>query len=447
MQTKILQNYLNFRGVSQLMKWEDLPQILQQDRRQIKETPGKGFVLLESIQTCLAEDYDIFMTLDQIIDKAAEELVKNPEYMKYYKAPLSQADVHAAVKLGTSTRNYGRLVTDTYIPALSTSLQLHFRVLTNVHGYYALMHTTPMGCNEDPKNPWKVINLILTDEEKYQPVIFINENNMEPTTDKAKSQFSLFPDVMIVEETQKESTPIEPPANEPQQVVLVTGSDVTTTEPPSLLQEQEQSPLVGTATEQECVVSPIQIPSQPKQVDEHDSSIADSVTTIPETQLCGAVTDSQSNPLDEPDVPSQITTPAKTNGDNIQPITEQNNLVLGSGRYFSMEPFRKMIPEVVDRLPHKINGRKFYMLDVDENDKYTDKYKDGRYFSMHSSKRKGFRGVRKVGKCKGNYKCNNDSCPFYLVEGKRNCHQFNNICGKKFCFSCESWPLDKSVVH
>ena len=116
------------------------------------------------------------------------------------------------------------------------------------------------------------------------------------------------------------------------------------------------------------MVSPIQIPSQPKQVDEHDSSIADSVTTIPDTQLCGAVTDSQSNPLDEPDVPSQITTPAKTNGDNIQPITEQNNLVLGSGRYFSMEPFRKMIPEVVDRLPHKINGRKFYMLDVDEND-------------------------------------------------------------------------------
>ena len=91
-----------------------------------------------------------------------------------------------------------------------------------------------------PKNPWKVINLILTDKEKYQPVIFINENNMEPTTDKAKSQFSLFPDVMIVEETQKESTPIKPPAGEPQaeepqQIVLVTGSDVTTTEPPSLL--------------------------------------------------------------------------------------------------------------------------------------------------------------------------------------------------------------------
>ena len=59
------------------MKWEDLPQILIQDRRQIKETPGKGFVLLESIPTCLAEDHDIFMTLDQIIDKAAEELLKN----------------------------------------------------------------------------------------------------------------------------------------------------------------------------------------------------------------------------------------------------------------------------------------------------------------------------------------------------------------------------------
>ena len=132
------------------------------------------------------------MTLDEIIDKAAEELLKNPEYMKYSKLPLTQADVHAAVKLGTSTTNYGRLVTDMYLPALSTSLQLHFRILTNVHGYYALMHTTPMGSTEDAQNPWKIINLILTDEEKYQPVIFMNANNIEPTTYISKSQFSVY---------------------------------------------------------------------------------------------------------------------------------------------------------------------------------------------------------------------------------------------------------------
>ena len=280
MHTKTLHSYLHFRGVSQLMKWEDLPQILKQDRRQIKETPGKGFVLLESIQTCLAEDYDIFMTLDEIIDKAAEELVKNPEYMKYSKAPLTQADVHAAVKLGTSTRNYGRLVTDMYLPALSTSLQLHFRVLTNVHGYYALLHTTPVGCNEDPQNPWKVINLILTDEEKYQPVIFINENNIEPSI--PKFQYPVFPDLLIGKPQQNQSTPIEH-----QEVVLVTGSDVTTTEPTSSLQQQQESPVVGTANEEASVVSPLQISSQPKQVDEQNSIVSESLTTVPETQLGG----------------------------------------------------------------------------------------------------------------------------------------------------------------
>ena len=66
-----------------------------------------------------------------------------------------------------------------------------------------------------------------------------------------------------------------------------------------------------------------------------------------------------------------------------------------------MESFRKMIPEEVDKLPHKINGRKFYMMDINKNDKYTDKYKDGRYFAMHSSKRKGFRGVKKWVSVKG----------------------------------------------
>ena len=225
------------------MKWEDLPEILKQDRRQIQATEGKGFILLESIQTCLAEDYDIFMSIDEIIDKAAEELIQIPEYMKYARSPLTQADVHAAVKLGTSTRTYGRLVTDMYLPALFRSLQLHFRVLTNVHGYYALMHTTPMGCTEDPQNPWKVINLILTDDEKYQPVTYINENN-EPTPQIPKSQFSVFPDVTDTPEEVSTETPTP-----------------------------HQCTPIATVTEEEAPLTPTKLPSETKQV--HPPEVVD----------------------------------------------------------------------------------------------------------------------------------------------------------------------------
>ena len=53
----------------------------------------------------MAEDYDIFMSCEDIIDQVAIQLVEDPEYLKYSKRPLAQADVNATVKFGTSIRN------------------------------------------------------------------------------------------------------------------------------------------------------------------------------------------------------------------------------------------------------------------------------------------------------------------------------------------------------
>ena len=50
---------------------------------------------------------------------------------------------------------------------------------------------------------------------------------------------------------------------------------------------------------------------------------------------------------------------------------------IGPGKYFSMKPFAKMVPEVVDSIPPNINGKKFYMIDLQEGNSYTKKYKDG----------------------------------------------------------------------
>ena len=191
-------------------------------------------------------------------------------------------------------------------------------------------------------------------------------------------------------------------------------------------------------------MSPSQI-TQPNQIDDAHESVnvaippeQQSENGPPGTPSLSVVSLSQTNETEETEVPSQFATPVPTD-EVIQP--KQKPIVLGSGKYFSMDPYKRMIPEVVDKLPHNINGKRFYMLDVGEDEKYTDKYKDGRFFAMHSSRRKGFRGIRKVGTCQGNYQCLNDSCPFYLVEEKRNSHHFNNIGGKKFCYSCESLAI------
>ena len=60
---------------------------------------------------------------------------------------------------------------------------------------------------------------------------------------------------------------------------------------------------------------------------------------------------------------------------------------------------------------------------------------------MHSSRRKGFRGVRKVGTYQGNFQCMNDACHFFIESGKRNNHQFSTIGAHKFCFTCNSMAI------
>ena len=419
-----------YRGVSQLNKWEDVPQILKQDNRFIRATEGKGFCLIESVQCALAEDYDIFMSCENIIDHIANQLVDDPEYLKYSKRPLTQADVNAAIKFGTSTRIYGRLVSDMYMPALATALQLHIRVITNVHGYYTIMHNTPLKTYENAH--WKVINL-LDDEGKYQPIVYVKPED-QPSTSTDTTDTDTSP------ENPKASTKGETqPADEP--------------EVPTTVQTPTTSP--GKVTQDLNALS-IDLDTNVTVIPETQIS---QIAIIPETQLsqipnaqCTS-NDNVNNTIDETNIEDVVIvddhSDAHADGTAIQieeslsPASSTENsptqeFSIGPGRYFSMQPFARMVPEVVESIPANINGKRFYMIDLQEGESYTKKYKDGRYFAMHTSKRKGFRGVRKVGTCKGNFECGNSACSFYIESGKRNSHQFTTIGANKFCFTCNS---------
>ena len=97
---------------------------------------------------------------------------------------------------------------------------------------------------------------------------------------------------------------------------------------------------------------------------------------------------------------------------------------------FPMEEFKDMVSEVVCEIPYNVNGTRYYLIDVPEEDMFLQKYRDGRYFQLHTSKRKGFNGMRRVGKCRGNFQCTNTTCSYFLEEGKQNKHQFTTL-GKK----------------
>ena len=106
------------------------------------------------------------------------------------------------------------------------------------------------------------------------------------------------------------------------------------------------------------------------------------------------------------------------------------------GKAFNLSIFKNVIPEQVDCVPHDINGRKMYCINISEEEDHKKKYIDGRYFKLTNTSRKGFEGDRKIGKCVGNYICTNPECPFLKESGEANTHQFTGR-KDKFCFSCD----------
>ena len=76
-----------------------------------------------------------------------------------------------------------------------------------------------------------------------------------------------------------------------------------------------------------------------------------------------------------------------------------------------------------------------YQIECEE-DEFIDKAKDGRWFDMHTSSRKGLIGKRKAGTCQGSLMCENNTCPKLLSEGIPNTNEFTKDSGVDVCKCC-----------
>ena len=74
--------------------------------------------------------------------------------------------------------------------------------------------------------------------------------------------------------------------------------------------------------------------------------------------------------------------------------------------------YRDMVPDVVSEIPYDIDGPSWYMIDVPEEDTFFSKYRYGRYFQLHTPRKKGFNGIKRLGKCRGNFVCDNTACSY-----------------------------------
>ena len=413
--------------------------------------------------TCLWEDYDICLGYNKMLHFLATEICSNPEYTKYMNLPLSQEDVNYNLLALNKKTEYSRLVAELYIAAISNALDLHIRVIQNIAGYYGVLNTCPLPNMGSPENK-KTITLILIDDT-YHPVV--NVPGQPPAVYKSIQQVSTekCPVVLVGETPGKQQTAslFVPETQIIPETQLVSKQN---TPGPEIIPESPQS-------SQEVVFQNYEISPQKRKRNmgsnniSHKRSNKSSKKNAKECIVISSESESEENYPTSPVFSTEVNTPGTSQQfpptnpeeatfytnlrrqitrieeglkqepdceDDIPYCPEVRNV--GKRIRFNMKPFQGMVPDVVSTIPHDIDGTKFYIIDVPQEDPFHTKYRDGRYFLMHSSSRKGFRGVRRVGKCRGSFQCNNDNCPLYLESSKRNQHQFTTIARDKFCYSC-----------
>ena len=89
----------------------------------------------------------------------------------------------------------------------------------------------------------------------------------------------------------------------------------------------------------------------------------------------------------------------------------------------------------VEEIPWDVDRDQKYTIECEEEE-YIDKSKDGCWFKMHTSSRKGLDGQRKSGVCIGSLMCENKSCLKLLAEGIPNTNEFTKDSNVDVCKSC-----------
>ena len=342
------------KGMGDLKLWSQLPEILKADMKEICKVEGNGYCLIESIIEALAQDYDIYYSKDQLIEYISKELCDKLDYTRYLRQPVTQEEVNFNLLNMTTSKTYSRVVTNMYLPAISSALDLHIKTIQNISGYYAIVNTLPIHTIDESSK--KTITLIIQDGI-YQAVVDIKGPTTPTSNSPRLSKFNPSPIFRV-----------KPPSKS--QVIII--SDDSSENP---------SP-VSSPT---AVSSPIIIQPEEQREDPFLQMSKDADALIRKLK-------------EEPEE------------EELVDISWQDVLVIRNGQRrtsFDMNPFKGMIPDIVDQIPYDINGTKYYIIDVLEDQQLFVKYRDGRYFEMNTSTRKGFMGVRRLGKCRGNFICRN----------------------------------------
>ena len=374
------------------------------------------------------------------MEKITQELLTNLEYTTFLKIPITQNEVDYNImsrEVMDTTRpgrlNYSRAICSLYLPAMATALDLHIRVLQNISGYYAVLNTLPSK-TEKPEKRMKKVTLVLEDN-RYNPVVYIT-NDGEITSQDASEDDNNQEEIEVIAEIESSGSTVQivgysPP---PQQDVIVIPEtdeeDYLEDIPPTSPSPPKRNPLPPAAP-----VRPPNVRRGPAR--RHSRRLFKPQKSQLEKDLDVFMENLENQEKESIKNMEAVTLPT------LPEVHQYEKKKMA----FDMSPFKGMLPDVVDHIPNDVDGTKFYIIDVPEGDHFCTKYKDGRYFVMNTSKRKGFRGVRRVGKCKGNFICNNNSCPFYKQEKSGTSNNSKSLAPTSSAFHVNAWLIGLNVLQ
>ena len=215
-----------------------------------------------------------------------------------------------------STKKYSRVVADVYLPAISSALDLHIRTIQNISGFFGVVNTYPL----DNFNNKKTVTLIVIDEI-YQPVMAKQvgaELAPAPPAPALKSEYPVivisdYESEVVVEYSQK----VDPSPVFGMQVIV-----------PDSESESEQD-----VKPSQDLLASVNNLERRIQKQEQDAVLPDI--------------------LDIPDVKPQY-------------MDKPESKKLS----FSMEEYKDMVPNVVAEIPYNIDGTRWYIIDVPEEDAF-----------------------------------------------------------------------------
>ena len=179
-------------------------------------------------------------------------------------------------------------------------------------------------------------------------------------------------------------------------------------------------------------------------VDPKSSTILDPMSSTNLDPMSSTNLDSKSHNLQETSVPtnenSDVEVVSSDNSERDMPQHFQHEDRPKQRKYaksarFNSTKFLQMEKEYVNRVPWDVDDTHYYIISTNK-DEWIDCSKDECWYQIHTSSRKGFKGIRKTGTCRGSLMCENTKCSKLLTEGVCNMNEFSIDLGAYVCKCC-----------